>query len=435
MLFVVPSVAEAALVEWSPPQLGETVPPGTTVVTHATFVSQLGFSNVKVFVSPSIRPFASVNPAQFASVVAGQEYTIEITLSAPAGTPPGKRDGIVALRKRWRKLGEPLAVTLASVDPCAPGHGSLDSDGDGIADVCDNCIEVANPDQADGDTDGEGDACEGGPLAIEHANRHPARIAVGPNGRIYVSDPKVGSVFIYDADLNLVGELKEFARPLGVAVNAGGAIYVGDAGTGNMQIFNAQGEKLLALAEGSIRMPNDIALDRDGNLYVADSAAAIIRVYDPAGAHLRNIGGPGDNDGELKFPSSVAVAYRGGGAGELYVADQGHFRVQVFDLQGNFLRGYGEAVEAFSLDWQGKFVKVQGLALDADGRLHAADCYLNKVQILDADTGDYLDHYGEFGTAAGQLNVPLDIVITPDGRVIATNSGNQRVEIIQAMPE
>ncbi len=66
---------------------------------------------------------------------------------------------------------------LDAISPCAPGHvlnecGSLigafgvqcatadDSDGDGIADIMDNCPTVANPDQTDSDGDGVGDACE-----------------------------------------------------------------------------------------------------------------------------------------------------------------------------------------------------------------------------------------------------------------------------------
>ena len=46
----------------------------------------------------------------------------------------------------------PAVVELAEFD---------DGDGDGVGDLCDNCILVANEDQADADLDGVGDACEG----------------------------------------------------------------------------------------------------------------------------------------------------------------------------------------------------------------------------------------------------------------------------------
>lgn len=52
------------------------------------------------------------------------------------------------------------ALGLAAGDNVDAVAVSDDSDGDAIADVCDNCPDAANPDQADGDGDGYGDACD-----------------------------------------------------------------------------------------------------------------------------------------------------------------------------------------------------------------------------------------------------------------------------------
>jgi len=305
-----------------------------------------------------------------------------------------------------------------------------DVDGDGIGDACDNCLTAPNPDQADSDEDWTGDACD--PLLLQNLNYLPIRLAQGPGDKLYVSDVKAGSVFIYDKDLNLVDELRNLHQPLGVAVDDEGNIYVGNNSRDGVEVYGPGGERLYAIDEGAILMPNDLALDQEGNLYVADSLSNTVKVYDSAGQWVRNIGSPGDGVGGLWFPISVTIAYRQNN-GEVYVADQGHAKVQVFDLQGNFLRAFGSAVQAFSMDWQGNFVKIQSLAVDGQGRLHVADCYLNRVQILDAETGQYLDSYGSFGTAAGQLNLPLDILITRNGQVAVTNAGNSRVEIIHTV--
>ncbi len=55
--------------------------------------------------------------------------------------------------------GSDLGILLASWGPCP---AALDSDGDGVPDVDDNCPKAFNPDQADGDNDGIGDACDRG---------------------------------------------------------------------------------------------------------------------------------------------------------------------------------------------------------------------------------------------------------------------------------
>ncbi len=62
--------------------------------------------------------------------------------------------------------------------------------------------------------------------------------------------------------------------------------------------------------------------------------------------------------------------------------------VEVFDLDGNFLRSFGgNVIEEGGMMgskwvWHGKFVKVQSLAMDSNGYLHALDTYMNNVQIL-----------------------------------------------------
>lgn len=281
------------------------------------------------------------------------------------------------------------------------------------------------------------------PFEIMHVNRYPTRLTWGPSGYCYVSDAKVGSIFIYDPNLSLIGELKNLGRPLGVAVDSSGNIYVGSNGHDNVQVYNIDGIRIATIGDGIIKMPNDLAVDRSENLYVVDTLSNTVRVYDPNGTALLNIGSGGDGVGQFRSPMALAIAYRtdanGAEFGELYVADRGHYLVQVFDLQGNFLRSFGGKVEKGGMMgttwyWQGRFVRIQSLAVDPQGLLHAADCYMNNVQILDPLTGDYLGSYGAWGTAPGQLNLPLDIAIGGFGQVAVANAANGRVEIIYTVP-
>ncbi len=263
-----------------------------------------------------------------------------------------------------------------------------------------------------------------GALAPKNTLYSPIRIAAGAGDRLFVSDSKSNSVFIIK-NLLADGELKGLARPLGVAVDAAGNIYVGNDGRDNVEVYDTSGNKLREYGTGTIQMPNSLALDREGNLYVADSLANNIKVYATDGNLLRTIG-----DGVLSFPVAVTVAYRGE-AGEIYVADQMHTKIQVFNLSGTLQRTYGTKLVQGETDWHGKFIQIQSLAVDATGRLHVLDSSLSNVQILNANTGTYLDSYGSMGTAEGQLNLPLDIAITENNQVMVTNNKNHRIDMLR----
>lgn len=276
------------------------------------------------------------------------------------------------------------------------------------------------------------------PLAIKNSNGYPTRLAFGPLGYLYVTDARVGSVFIYDPNLVLLGELKGFEKPLGLAIDTDGLIYIGSNRLDNVEVYGLDGRKVKTIGQGRIKMPNDLAFDADGNLHVVDSVSNVVWVYDPNGKLLRNMG-----NALLDFPVDVDIAYFDDGSGsmvgEVYVGDQGNSRVRVFDLQGNLLRHYGGIPKAGGMMgstwyWKGRFVKMQSLAVDSLGQVHVADCYMNKVQILERSTGTYVSSYGSYGTEPGKLNVPLDIAIDQYGRVVVANSGNARVEIISPVP-
>jgi len=265
-------------------------------------------------------------------------------------------------------------------------------------------------------------------LSVTNTLHCPTRVVEGPGGKIFVSDAMVGSVFIYDSVLSLTGEIKNLSKPLGIAVDMSGNIYVGNDGRDNVEVYSSGGQKIRVIGDGEILMPTDMVLDMVGNIYVVDSHKNTVKVYGITGQWIRDIGSGGDGPGQLKFPVAVTVGY--GPDTELFIADQGHCSIKVFDLEGNFLREFGECLPAWSSAWRGRFARLQSLAVDGLGRVHAADCYLNRVQIFDNLTGLYVDSYGSYGTQSGMLNVPLDIIVTCKGDVVVANSANSRVEII-----
>ena len=132
--------------------------------------------------------------------------------------------------------------------------------------------------------------------------------------------------------------------------------------------------------------------------------------------------------GQLRFPTSVAIA-----GGELYVADQLTNRVEVFDLSsGNFQRSLGGDVSQgmMGYKWKGRFIRLQSVAVDGQGRVHALDSHMGIIQILDAQTGGWISHYGTEGTGEGQLRLPEDIAIIGSATTAVANTLNRRIEVL-----
>ena len=106
-----------------------------------------------------------------------------------------------------------------------------------------------------------------GGLILENAPKFLTRIEVAANGDFYVTDPRIGSLFIFDEFLVLQGEIKGLSKPLGVAVDMQGRILVGNNGRDNVEVYDpANGELLAVFGEGLVRMPNAITLDGAGNI-------------------------------------------------------------------------------------------------------------------------------------------------------------------------
>lgn len=270
---------------------------------------------------------------------------------------------------------------------------------------------------------------------VENVPQFLYRIVHDPvSGNYYVTDPIVGSLFIYDSNWVLTGEIKGLNNPLGVAVTPDGNVLVGNSGRNNIEKFDPlTGELLAVIAEGVIKQPNAILVHSNGYTYVADSRLNTIWVLDVNYSVIDRFGKPGDAENELHFPADIEIFN-----GELFVADQGHTRVQVFGLDGTWIRNFGfSGVPGQNCHWWTKiceipgvpaFKRIQSLEFDALGRLHVLDKLSAVAVIFDRTTGAYQNKYGEYGTEVGQLKVPTDIFINSANQAVVPAGDGSRLE-------
>jgi hypothetical protein len=272
-------------------------------------------------------------------------------------------------------------------------------------------------------------------FALENSPKFLGRIAdaTAINGNYYVTDPRIGSVFVYNELMGLTGELKGLKKPLGVAVDSLGRIFVGNNGRDNIEVYDSgSGELIAVFGEGIVEMPTAITLDGGGYIYVTDSRKNRVFVFDAAFNLVRSIGGPGIGEGTLGFPMDAEIIQ-----GEVFVADQKNFRVQVYDLSGEWQRSITfDGTPGQNCNWRGvceipgmpPFTKVQALATDSFGRLHVLDNFAAAAVILDPADGNLIGSYGGYGTTTGLLSVPMDVSVSATDMAIVTAGDGDRIE-------
>ena len=96
-------------------------------------------------------------------------------------------------------------------------------------------------------------------------------------------------------------------------------------------------EMSIGVADGSeeyvLGRVSDIALGRDGSLYVFDGQVPVVRHYDASGKFVRRIGRSGSGPGEYRSVSGIATMPDG----QLLVWDTGNWRVNVYAPNGDFV--------------------------------------------------------------------------------------------------
>lgn len=231
----------------------------------------------------------------------------------------------------------------------------------------------------------------------------------------------------------------QFAFPRAVAVDGQGRIYVADSGNNRVQVFSADGsfvrqfgstckldtkEGCQGDGRGQFNEPWGIAVDREGNIYVADTWNHRIQKFDNAGQFLTMWGVFEATGGELGKP----FAFYGprqvlvGRDGKIYVMDTGNKRVQAFNPDGSFFTQFGGGGVV-----EGRFDEPTGIAQDAAGNWYIADTWNRRIQKLD-ERGGFLAQWPIFGWAGNSVvNKPQLAADAQRGLIYATDPENYRV--------
>ena len=222
-------------------------------------------------------------------------------------------------------------------------------------------------------------------------------VAVGPDGAVYITDYRSGSVRkVVGGTISTIATKLDY--PTGVAVDSAGNVFVAD--TGNHRIVRIDSSGALGTVAGTLgrggpagdggpataaqlNSPYAVAVDTAGNLFIADTMNNRIRKVDTTGTitTIAGTGSPGfSGDGGpasaaiLSGPQGIAV----GPGGEVYIADTGNGRVReikadgtIVTIAGDGTPGTNSTINPALPALQNTLGSTKGVAVDKAGNAYA----------------------------------------------------------------
>ncbi len=317
-------------------------------------------------------------------------------------------------------------VPATSTSLFVPTGLSLDTSGNiFIADLDHNRIRKVTTDgmisTVAGDGSGSFSSGDNGPATAAHLSS-PLDVAVDQTGSLYIVESvyvrKVGPDGIirrYAGSLtNLLGDggpasSASVNNPTAVSVDAAGNVYIADTENNRIRkvttdgIINTIGGNGLSGYSGDggpatsarLNLPEKIAIDAAGNVFIADTQNQRIRKIDSAGiistiAGTGNSGYSGDGGPATSAQLNIPVAVTVDGFGNLFIADAGNHRIRKISPSGIISTAAGTGFWGFN---------------------------------------------GDGGSpAAATLNDPIDVDTDVNGNIYIVDSGNNRVRKVTRLP-
>ena len=312
--------------------------------------------------------------------------------------------------------------------------------------------------------DGTNDFADGIGTAAKF--KGPTGIAVDNNGNIFVADrlnhrirkiTTAGVVTTFagsgvEGFLDGTGTTAQFAEPFDIAIDFNGNIYVADCLNHRIRKISSMGVVTTLAGDGThgfadgvgssalFKYPEGIAVDNIGNIYVADAGNQRIRKITPTGdvTTLAGDGNFGFADGPgatamFGTPCSVAVD----ADGNIFVAEKQNNRIRKISTTGmvTTVAGNGNAGKTDGTGTEAQFRTPFGVTIDATGNIYVADSGNHRIRkitpagVVTTIAGSTLGYMDGVGTAA-KFKYPIGIFIATDGSIYLSESSGSRIRKI-----
>ncbi len=282
--------------------------------------------------------------------------------------------------------------------------------------------------------------------------KQPYAIAIAPTGNLWVADTRNERLQLLSPTGTLIqaqgfgvsnGEDKseyctstcqagiagskqgQFYIPEGIAVNQEGEVYVADTGNSRIQDFSASGAfetewGKTGSEDGEFKVPTGVAIGSPNSPeWVVDSKNNRIEEFGHRGGFSTVFGEKGTKAGQFETPIGVALA-----GGHVYVTDSGNNRVQEFTTTGGWIREFGNTGSEAE-----KLSDPTAIATDpANGDLYVSSTHESRIKAYTPE-GKYLDEFGHPGGEGEDLDEPLGLAISATGTIYVADTFNSRIDV------
>ncbi len=293
---------------------------------------------------------------------------------------------------------------------------------------------------------------------------YPQGVAVDTAGNVYFADEanhRVRKVAVATGIITTVAgdgvgrhagdggnaQAASLRSPSAVALDPAGNLYIADSGNSRLRKVAAGTQVITTLA--AVR-GSGVAVEASGSLLVADGYALVRRV-DPVSGAITNVAGTGtygfSGDGGpatsamLSLPTGVAVD----GAGNIYIADAGNYRIRKVTPSGIITTFAGTGASSYAGDGglatAASFSWPNAIAVDAAANVFVTDQTAERVRKITASTGIITTvvgsgAYGSLGdgspATSAQLAYPNGVAVDASGNLFVSESYGDRVRRVDA---